>query len=704
MLRIRLVSAGENTERAEQSMWPRGARIHRSVGSASSSQSVSRSQPVLSFLKNPTLRLRKPALLSLVLLACALVYSPKSKCDGEECVNIAGDWQVNERGTLTCTFTAEGESETDSEPFSGSARVTMFQDPGGCAVRYNPGIQGGERTGRIVGDRLTVRGLAAIPSPELTLTKNVFEAAGQVMSNMFTLLGTGTLEGSGTEDGVTVQFVCTIQSQADFTRVPSVTLSPPSQSFPAAGGDGSVTVTASASASWTAQSNANWITITSGVNGSGNGTVNYRVAANSVRSQRSGSMTIGGKAFPVTQAAGTTGSVSETLFVPIILSSAGASNSFFNSELTLTNRGTNPALLELTYTAAFGDGTGTTTDTLLAGQQMIYPDAIEYLRARGLPIPASGNRGGTLSVRFSGISAASEAAVTVRTTSRVSGGRAGLAYAGIPVSQALTGPAYLCGLRQNTTDRSNVAIQNAGSAQDGTVVLRLTVFSGDSPVSQRLPDETLAPGGFKQISGILGLYGLSNGYLRVERVSGRAPYYAYGVINDQVNSDGSFVPPVLESSLAGRSGFTLPVIVDSGAFSTELVLSNWSAVAKTLRLAVVSDSVQMPNSTAQFQMTLNPGQQFILPHIVQYLREHNVAGLPPADTSTVGALFATVSSGDARGVFLGARTAAAGVADSMACSIRLSPTEQLPRASAGSTACVRMQKTARILLWSTPEK
>lgn len=659
-MRIRSVSAGENIETAARCMGPRGARIGRSVGSARIHHDVNRSQPGLSFLKSPTWRLGKPALLSLVLLACALFYSPKTKCDGEQCVSIAGEWQVNERGTLTCTFTAEGESETGSESFSGSARVTIFQDPGDCAVRYNPGIQGGERTGWIVGDRLTIRGLGAIPPPEVTLTKNIFEAAGQVMVNVFTLLGKGTVEGSGTEDGVTVRFVCTIQSQADFTRIPSVTLSPASQSFPATGGDGSVTVTASAGASWTAQSYASWITITSGANGSGNGTVNYRVAANSVRSQRSGTMTIGGKTFPVTQTAGTTGSVSETLFVPIILSSTGASNSFFNSELTLTNRGANPALLELTYTAAFGGGSGTSADTLLPGQQLIFPDAIEYLRSRGIPIPASGNRGGPLSVRFSGLSASSDAALTVRTTSRVPGGRAGLAYAGIPVSQALTGPAYLCGLRQNTTDRSNVAIQNAGSAQDGNVVLRLTVFSGDSPVSQRLPDETLAPGGFKQISGILGLYGLSNGYLRVERVGGRAPYYAYAVINDQFNSDGSFVPPVLESSLVGRRGFTLPVIVDSGAFSTELVLSNWSAVAKTLRLALVSDSVQMPNSTAQFQMTLNPGQQFILPRIVQYLREHNVAGLPPAGTSTVGALFATVSSGDVRGVFLGARTAAPG--------------------------------------------
>ena len=49
-----------------------------------------------------------------------------------------------------------------------------------------------------------------------------------------------------------------------------------------------------------------------------------------------------------------------------------------------------------------------------------------------------------------------------------------------------------------------------------------------------LPEERLAPGGFRQINGILASNGLSltQGYVRVERVSGSASYYAYAVIND----------------------------------------------------------------------------------------------------------------------------------------------------------------------------
>ena len=48
---------------------------------------------------------------------------------------------------------------------------------------------------------------------------------------------------------------------------------------------------------------------------------------------------------------------------------------------------------------------------------------------------------------------------------------------------------------------------------------------------------------FKQLSGILQSNGLNleSGYVRVERIRGNAPFYAYAVINDQASSDGSFV-------------------------------------------------------------------------------------------------------------------------------------------------------------------
>jgi hypothetical protein len=345
------------------------------------------------------------------------------------------------------------------------------------------------------------------------------------------------------------------------------------------------------------------------------------------------------------------------VLVPIVLSSAGSMGSYYTSEMTLTNRGPTNATLDFTYTAAFGGGDGTASDSLSAGQQRIVPDAIVYLRSLGVPIPAGDGRGGTLRVQVSGASDA-DVSVNVRTTTRVSDGRAGLAYPAITIG--LTAPVYLCGLRQNAADRSNVAILNAGEPGTGDVVLRLTLFSGDSPLSSTLPDETLPPGGFKQFSGVFQGKGITNGYVKVERISGVAPYYTYAVINDQANSDGSFVSPVPASANTARKTLLLPVAVESGAFTTEIVLTSFSSVKKTLSFSYVAEKIATANKTATFSLSLDPGTQVVLPNFVQYLRDHQVAGIGPSGTGYAGALFATVDTTDAQGIVIAGRTSAAG--------------------------------------------
>lgn len=74
-------------------------------------------------------------------------------------------------------------------------------------------------------------------------------------------------------------------------------------SFPASASNGSVTVTASGgNCPWAATSNNTWISVTGGGSGTGNGTVTYALQANTSSSSRTGSLTIGGRAFTVTQA------------------------------------------------------------------------------------------------------------------------------------------------------------------------------------------------------------------------------------------------------------------------------------------------------------------------------------------------------------------------------------------------------------------
>ena len=354
---------------------------------------------------------------------------------------------------------------------------------------------------------------------------------------------------------------------------------------------------------------------------------------------------------------------SDFIFVPVILSAEGRNDAFFTSELTLTNRGSELATVDFTYTAHAGGGSGTVREYLEPGRQWIIPDAIEYLRERGLPIPATGNRIGTLRVASSRLGT-SDLGVTVRTTTEVPEGRAGLAYPGVGVEAGFEDAVYVCGLRQNEQDRSNVALQHMGTPEDGPITLRATVFSGNAEISEGhlLEDRILVPGGFYQYNRILNKGGFTNGYVKVERVEGTAPFYAYGVINDQGNSDGSFVFPVTASSLEEPVRYsdwqhTLPVVVETGSFTSELTVTNFSEEAKSIHFSFVADGIRTDDQTARFALTLEAGQQRIIPDILHtQLRQMGVEGMDPGRGGLAGALLAWVGSDDPSGIVIGART------------------------------------------------
>ena len=92
--------------------------------------------------------------------------------------------------------------------------------------------------------------------------------------------------------------------QQEATSPCSYTLTPAaSLTHPAAGGSGSFAVATSSTCYWEASvsSTANWITITGGQYGQGNGTVNYTVAANNTGATRTGNINVAGQSFLVTQ-------------------------------------------------------------------------------------------------------------------------------------------------------------------------------------------------------------------------------------------------------------------------------------------------------------------------------------------------------------------------------------------------------------------
>ncbi len=80
----------------------------------------------------------------------------------------------------------------------------------------------------------------------------------------------------------------------------SYSLSASSINVPSSINTGTVSVTTTAECPWIAAPDDNWITITGRTSGAGNGTVSYSVAANT-GAQRTGTITIAGKTFTITQ-------------------------------------------------------------------------------------------------------------------------------------------------------------------------------------------------------------------------------------------------------------------------------------------------------------------------------------------------------------------------------------------------------------------
>jgi len=102
-------------------------------------------------------------------------------------------------------------------------------------------------------------------------------------------------------------------------QVCTYSLSTTNQTFDVTGGAGRITVTASSNeCTWKVENSLSWITITSDTAMRGNGVVTFNVAPGSEATPRSGTFTVAGISFTVTQA-GVAASVSAASFLPNVL-------------------------------------------------------------------------------------------------------------------------------------------------------------------------------------------------------------------------------------------------------------------------------------------------------------------------------------------------------------------------------------------------
>jgi hypothetical protein len=126
-------------------------------------------------------------------------------------------------------------------------------------------------------------------------------------------------------------YVGTTTGVGAFGLLCSYAIAPQSATLPSGGGNQTVNVVASNGCPWTASSNASFLSITSGASGTGSGIVAYQVSA-TAGPTRSGTLTIAGQTFTVTQ----TGSSSPTLNLSLGSLNFGWSSSLVTSPQTIT--------------------------------------------------------------------------------------------------------------------------------------------------------------------------------------------------------------------------------------------------------------------------------------------------------------------------------------------------------------------------------
>ncbi len=187
---------------------------------------------------------------------------------------------------------------------------TVTQD-GGCTYTISSNSQtftsaGGSSTVAITTPNQQCQWAATVAanSPWITITSGASGTGNGTVA--YTVANNNGPQRSGTLTIGGQTFTITQQDGCTYT------LSPNNQNFTSTGGSNTVAVTPSNSGcQWVAVSNDSWLTITSGASGTGNGTVAYTVAANT-GPNRSGTLTIGGKTFTVTQDSGCTFTISPT--------------------------------------------------------------------------------------------------------------------------------------------------------------------------------------------------------------------------------------------------------------------------------------------------------------------------------------------------------------------------------------------------------
>lgn len=291
-------------------------------------------------------------------------------------------------------------------------------------------------------------------------------------------------------------------------------ISPASNSFTPQGGSGSVSVTAGAGCAWTASVGSGstaWISITSGASGTGNGAVNYSVQANSTNSARTGTLTIAGQTFTVTQT-GTTPAGPPKISVSATSINFGSLSTGSTSQKTVTIKNSGKSDLLITSMTVSGNNASdfseadqcTNTPMPAGGSGTItltFAPASGGKKSATLSVASNDPRKPTVKVKLSGSAKASPCTYSLTSSSQQCGRGGGTWTVGV---NALSGCNWTATVSNSAASWITITSGASGSG-NGTVTYTV---AANSSISSRTGTMTIAGQTFTvtQASGAVPVY------------------------------------------------------------------------------------------------------------------------------------------------------------------------------------------------------
>jgi Viral BACON domain/Putative binding domain, N-terminal len=410
-------------------------------------------------------------------------------------------------------------------------------------------------------------------------------------------------------------------------------LSSNAASFPKAGGTGSVDVrTSSGLCTWTATSDVNWISITSNANGKGPAPVGFNVAS-TTGPPRTGTLTIAGLHFSVTQSEGCAYAISPTTFA---MGSGGGSQTVMVTAATGCpwTASSNQPWITIT-SGASGSGAGTVTFNVAAAN---VPSRSGTLTIAGQTATVTQGDGCTFSLSTTSASAPASGGngtFDVRTAD-------GCGWSAASDASWLTVTAGAAGTG-NGTVRYTVAA-NAGPQRSGTITAAGQTFtvtqSGGCAFSISAAGQTVPAAGGS------GSFAVNTSQACAWTATSNVPWIGI-TAGASGNGPGTVAFTVAPSSSASRSGTitaggqaftvtqdsgcsavvspeTIAVPASGGSQNVSIKTSAdcaWTAVSNAAWIIVTAGATGSGNGTVRLDMQSNPdaarsGTATIAGHVV----------------------------------------------------------------------------------------